>query len=116
LATGCRRDCQIHKKCYRLSELNITPHIVHRTGGKSVDGRTTRHEGYAVSQRKRKRVEAIFGWAKTVGLIWYAPARSVRTATVSRRVFMGHRSWRSAFSPSVQLYDAGGAFKLRPAA
>jgi transposase len=52
-----------------LRELNITPHIALRKGGKAVDGRTTRHEGYAISQRKRKRVEEIFGWAKTVGLI-----------------------------------------------
>ena len=33
----------------------------------AIDGRTTRHEGYAISQRFRKRVEASFGWAKTVG-------------------------------------------------
>lgn len=58
-----------------LRELNITPHIARRKGGKSVDGRTTRHEGYAVSQRKRKRVEEIFGWAKTVGLIRKAKMR-----------------------------------------
>jgi hypothetical protein len=32
-----------------------------------VDGRTTRHEGYKISQQKRKRVEEIFGWMKTVG-------------------------------------------------
>jgi hypothetical protein len=34
-----------------------------------MDGRTTRHPGYAVSQRKRKCVEEIFGWLKTVGLL-----------------------------------------------
>ena len=34
----------------------------------AVDPRTTRHEGYAVSQRKRKRVEEVFGWMKTVAL------------------------------------------------
>jgi IS5 family transposase len=48
----------------------ITPHIA-QTGDtrrrSAVDGRTTRHAGYAVSQRIRKRVEEIFGWAKTVG-------------------------------------------------
>ena len=37
------------------------------TGGSAIDGRTTRHPGYAVSQRIRKRVEEIFGWMKTVG-------------------------------------------------
>lgn len=58
-----------------LRELNITPHIAQRKSGKSVDGRTTRHEGYTVSQRKRKRVEEIFGWAKTVGLIRKAKMR-----------------------------------------
>ena len=33
----------------------------------AVDGRTTRHEGYAISQRCRKRIEESFGWAKTIG-------------------------------------------------
>ena len=37
-----------------------------RTGGSAIDGRTTRHPGYAISQRIRKRVEEIFGWTKTV--------------------------------------------------
>ncbi len=49
--------------------LNATPHVAqnnkHRRS--AVDGRTTRHPGYAVSQQKRKRVEEIFGWMKTVG-------------------------------------------------
>ena len=42
------------------------------------DGRTTRHPGYAVSQQKRKRVEEIFGWMKTVGLLWKVKLRGVR--------------------------------------
>jgi hypothetical protein len=51
---------------------HITPHVAqnitaHR--GSTIDGRTTRHPGYAVSQRKRKRVEEIFGWLKTIGLL-----------------------------------------------
>jgi transposase len=46
----------------------ITPHIARNTSRTSaIDERTTRHAGYAVSQRIRKRVEEIFGWAKTVG-------------------------------------------------
>ena len=60
-----------------LREMKITPHIAQRKGGKSVDGRTTRHKGYAVSQRKRKRVEEIFGWAKTVALIRKAKVRGI---------------------------------------
>ncbi len=54
----------------RCRERNITPHVARNTkrrGGSAIDGRTTRHEGYAVSQRIRKRVEEIFGWMKTVG-------------------------------------------------
>jgi transposase len=53
-----------------LRERGVTPHIAqtrdHRRRS-AVDGRTTRHPGYDVSQRIRKRVEEIFGWAKTVG-------------------------------------------------
>jgi transposase len=48
-------------------ELRITPHVAARSKYSAVDGRTTRHEGYKISQRVRKRVEEIFGWAKTVG-------------------------------------------------
>ena len=47
----------------------VTPHVAQNTSGRSsaIDGRTTRHRGYALSQRLRKRVEEIFGWMKTVG-------------------------------------------------
>lgn len=52
--------------------LNVTPHVAqnvtkHRRS--AIDARTTRHPGYAVSQVKRKRVEEIFGWLKTVGVM-----------------------------------------------
>jgi transposase len=51
-----------------LREINVTPHIAQNTTRRSsVDGRTTRHPGYAVSQRIRKRIEEGFGWMKTVG-------------------------------------------------
>ena len=52
-----------------LRTLNVTPHIAtntRRRGGSALNGRTTRHDGYEVSQRKRKRVEEVFGWKKTV--------------------------------------------------
>ena len=52
--------------------LNITPHVaqnVNRNGGSAIDGRTTCHKGYAVSQRKRKRIEECFGWMKTIALV-----------------------------------------------
>jgi transposase len=47
--------------------LNVTPHVAQKKRGSAVDGRTTRHESYQVSQQKRKSVEEIFGWMKTVG-------------------------------------------------
>ncbi len=52
-----------------LRQLGVTPHVAQNTSGRrsAIDGRTTRHPGYAVSQRLRKRVEEIFGWMKTVG-------------------------------------------------
>jgi len=53
-----------------LRERKVTPHVaanVERKGGSAIDGRTTRHAGYAVSQRIRKKVEEIFGWLKTIG-------------------------------------------------
>ncbi len=65
-------------KCYdtrefifRLRQLAITPHVAQHTHGRAsaIDGRTTHHPGYALSQRKRKRVEEIFGWLKTIGLM-----------------------------------------------
>ena len=55
-----------------LRGLEVTPHVaqnVKRNGGSAIDGRTTRHEGYEISQRKRKRVEEVFGWLKTIGLM-----------------------------------------------
>jgi IS5 family transposase len=52
-----------------LRQRGVTPHVAQNTSGRSsaIDGRTTRHPGYGVSLRIRKRVEEIFGWMKTVG-------------------------------------------------
>jgi transposase len=51
-------------------ERRVTPHVAQNDSNRrsAIDGRTTRHDGYAVSQRKRKRVEEVFGWMKTVAL------------------------------------------------
>jgi len=52
-----------------MRQRGVTPHVAQNTTNRSsaIDGRTTRHPGYAISQRLRKRVEEIFGWMKTVG-------------------------------------------------
>lgn len=47
--------------------LRVTPHVARKKRSSAIDGRTTRHAGYAVSQRRRKLVEEPFGWMKTVG-------------------------------------------------
>ena len=57
------------KECRNL---RVTPHVAQnhaRPGGSAIDARTTRHTGYAVSQRKRKRIEECFGWLKTIALM-----------------------------------------------
>jgi IS5 family transposase len=52
-----------------LRERGVTPHVAQNTSGRSsrIDGRTTRHDGYEISQRKRKQIEQVFGWGKVVG-------------------------------------------------
>jgi IS5 family transposase len=50
-----------------VRELAITPHVAQKARSSAIDGRTTRHAGYAISQRKRKLIEQVFGWMKTVG-------------------------------------------------
>ena len=50
----------------------ITPHVAQnlgRRGGSAIDSRTTRHAGYRISQKKRKRIEECFGWLKTIALL-----------------------------------------------
>jgi len=58
------RDCVDRMRC-----ANATPHVAQNTSNRAsaIDGRTTRHQGYGVSQRFRKRIEECFGWAKTIG-------------------------------------------------
>lgn len=59
----------------------VTPHLAAndtRRGGSTIDGRTTRHAGYQLSQVVRKRIEEHFGWAKTVGRIRQTVFRGLR--------------------------------------
>ena len=88
--------------------MNATPHVsqnIKRSGGSAIDIRTTRHEGYQVSQRKRKRIEEVFGWIKTVGALRKTRHRGVETV---RWVFTFTASaynlvrMRNLTSPAVQ--------------
>jgi hypothetical protein len=55
----------------KVRALAVTPHVAQNTTNRrsAIDGRTSRHGGYVVSQRKRKLVEEAFGWLKTIGLL-----------------------------------------------
>ena len=72
-----------------LRSMTVTPHVAQNTSGRSsaIDARTTRHGGYAVSQRVRKRIEEAFGWIKTV-------ARQEKTKFRGR----GRVGWAFAFA------------------
>ena len=52
---------------YEVRALEVTPHIAQKIRYSAIDSRTTRHPGYQVSQRKRKLIEQVFSWLKTVG-------------------------------------------------
>jgi transposase len=67
---GADRAYDAREFVEKMRELEITPHVAQNTAHRrsAIDGRTTRHEGYAISLRKRKRVEEVFGWMKTIAL------------------------------------------------
>ncbi len=71
-------DTKEHVKALRI--LGVTPHVAQndRNRKSAIDDRTTTHTGYDVSQRKRKCVEQVFGWGKTVGPIRKAKHRGVK--------------------------------------
>ncbi len=54
-----------------MRRLGVTPHVMQNNKKRrsAIDGRTTRHAGYATSLRIRKRIEEVFGWMKTVGVL-----------------------------------------------
>ena len=67
---GADKGYDTHDLVQQVRATGVTPHVTQNTGGgrrSAIDGRTTVHSGYAVSQRIRKRVEEIFGWMKTTG-------------------------------------------------
>jgi hypothetical protein len=80
LTLGGDKNYDTHQFVQDLRTRQITPHVAQHTTNRTsaIDGRTTRHPGYAVSQQKRKRVEEVFGWLKTVGLLRKVKLRGVR--------------------------------------
>lgn len=74
------KNYDTHPHVADLRALGVTPHVAqnNRNRRSAIDNRTTSHTGYEVSQRKRKCVEQVFGWGKTVGPIRKAKQRGVR--------------------------------------
>lgn len=67
---GADKGYDTHDFVAECRSMNVVPHVaqvINEHRGSAIDARTTRHAGYPISQRIRKRVEEIFGWAKTVG-------------------------------------------------
>ncbi len=69
ITVGADKNYDTRDFVEQLREMEVTPHVAQNDTNRrsAIDGRTTRHSGYAISQQKRKRIEEIFGWLKTVG-------------------------------------------------
>lgn len=80
ITLGGDKNYDTHPFVQDLRAMQVTPHVAQHTTNRTsaIDGRTTRHPGYTVSQQKRKRVEEIFGWLKTVGLLRKVKLRGVQ--------------------------------------
>jgi hypothetical protein len=68
---GGDKSYDTHELVKDLRDLAVTPHVAQNNTNRrsAIDGRTTRHPGYQISQRRRKRIEEIFGWLKSIGLL-----------------------------------------------
>ncbi|WP_141738819.1 IS5 family transposase, partial [Acidithiobacillus caldus] len=67
ITLGADKGYDRHGFVQDLRDRNVTPHVARKRKGSAIDGRTTRHAGYAMSIHVRRRIESIFGWMKTVG-------------------------------------------------
>jgi transposase len=105
LTLGGDKNYDVAEHVAALRQLNVTPHVAQNTarrGGSAIDERTTRHRGYATSQTKRKRVEEIYGWLKTIGLM-----RKARHRGLPRVGFMF--TWAAAVYNLVRIRNLIGA-------
>src|ERR1017187_4967738 len=98
------RDC-----VKQLRQQQVTPHVAqnNRNRSSAVDGRTTRHAGYAVSQRKSKRVEQIFARMKTIGV-----SRKVRHR--GRKLVQRMFTYTAAAYNLMRMGKLGGAKSCTP--
>jgi transposase len=103
---GADKGYDSDKTTRDLREMGITSHAAQNINlgrfSSLIDGRTTRHGGYEVSQRKRKRIEEIFGWLKTIGL-------------QRRPMYRGKSKIDWAFTFALAIYDLVRIKNLCPA-
>jgi hypothetical protein len=66
VALGADKGCDAAGFVGELRELNLRPPVARKARRSAIDGRSTRHAGYAASRLIRKRVEMAFGWLKTI--------------------------------------------------
>jgi transposase len=71
VTVGADKNYDTQELVRELREMKVTPHVAQNNTNRrsAIDGRTTQHAGYALSQRKRKRIEESFGWMKTIGML-----------------------------------------------
>jgi hypothetical protein len=76
---GADKNYDTRELVRELRRMNITPHVAQNNTNRpsAIGERTTRHMGYQVSQRKRKRVEQSFGWMKMVGMLRKVKLRGI---------------------------------------
>lgn|SRR5512142_395230 len=101
ITLGADKNYDVRDFIQELRGMKVTPHVAQKQRS-AVDRRTTRHPGYQLSQTKRKRVEEIFGWLKTVGLM-----RKTRHRGVLRVGWM--------FTFTLAVYNLVRMRKLAPA-
>jgi len=101
IALGADKAYETQDFVNKLRSMNVTPHVAQNRNGRTsaIDGRTTRHIGYALSQRIRKRIEEAFGWIKTV-------------AGQARTKFRGRGRVRWAFTFALVGYNLARLPKL----
>lgn len=86
-----------------LRRVVVTSHVAQRSRHSVIDGRTTRHIGYAQSQRRQKRIEEPFGWAKTVGGMAQTLYRGIERARARFTLTMGRLQPRKAAETARRL-------------
>jgi Transposase DDE domain len=102
LTLGADKACDAEDFVNALRSMNATPHVAQNVNGRSsIDGRTTRHAGYAVRQRIRKRIEEAFGWIKTI-------AGRERTQLRGRERVGGAFTFAAAASNLAAVAEAAG--------